>query len=133
MVLACGHFYAGESLDLSIGISKVYSLGSKGEYTGLKDISAALAKEVPVCPDCRRPIRQFSTRRYNQAINKAVIDETTKRFLASRQKSLANLEERLSEVKEGLKTASARKKRYKAVRKLVRDASVLRDKIDTEH
>lgn len=61
------------------------------------------------------------------------MDETTKRFLASRQQSLANLEERLSEVEEGLKTASTGKKRYEAARKLIRDAGTLHDKMDTEH
>ena len=133
VVLTCGHFYTGETLDLLVGMSQVYSLDSKGEFKGLEDISAALAKDVPLCPDCRRPIRQFSTRRYNRVINKAVMDETTKRFLASGQRSLEDLERRFGEMKDGLKTAGLGKGRYQVARMLIREVGLLREKMDTEH
>ncbi|MBE3048131.1 hypothetical protein IMZ48_37625, partial [Candidatus Bathyarchaeota archaeon] len=133
VVLTCGHFYTGETLDLLVGMSQVYTLDSKGEYKGLEDISAALAKEVPLCPDCRLPIRQFSTRRYNRVINKAVMDETTKRFLASGQRSLDDLEKRLIDMQDGLKTAGFGKSRYEVARVLIREAGLLRGKMDTEH
>ena len=135
-VLTCGHFYTGENLDLLAGMSEVYTVDSKGEYNGLKDISAALAKEVPACPECRRPIRQFSTRRYNRAINKAVMDETTKRLLASGRNNLEALEERFKEMEEALgsgRILGAANDRYGEAHKLSRDAASLRDRMDADH
>ena len=61
VVLTCSHFHTGESLDLWVGISEVYTMDTKGDYQGLEDISAALAKKVPLCPDYKVPIRQFTT------------------------------------------------------------------------
>lgn len=102
VVLTCGHFYTGENLDMLVSMRDVYTVDSKGEHNGLKDITAALAKEVPLCPDCRCSIRQFSTKRYNRVINKSVMDETSKRFLALGRRRLEGLEGRLKEVEEHL-------------------------------
>lgn len=133
VVLTCGHFFTSESLDLLVGMGDVYRMSSKGGYDGLKDTSAALAKTVPVCPDCRRPIRQFSTKRYNRVINKAVMDEMTRRFLSSGNQSLGELEERLKELKELPCLDFTPSDRHKAARKLARDADDLCRKMDTEH
>lgn len=110
-------------------MGEVYAAGSEGGYDGLRDVSAALARTVPVCPDCRCPIRQFSTRRYNRVVNKAVMDETTKRFISSGNLSLGELEERLRSLREDLTGPD----RYKAAKKLVRDADGLCKRMDTEH
>ncbi|MBE3042335.1 hypothetical protein IMZ48_07090 [Candidatus Bathyarchaeota archaeon] len=108
-------------------------MNSEDQFSGLKDISAELAKDVPFCPDFRCAIRQFSTRRYNRMINKAVMDETTKRFLASGQQSLKDLEKRYVMWQEGLKTAGFGKNRHEMARKLIREVGALRDKMSAEH
>ena len=136
VVLTCGHFYTGENLDMLVGMGEVYTVDGTGEYDGLKDISAALAKEVPLCPDCRRPIRQFSTRRYNRVINKAVMDETCKRFLASGQRILEDLETRLHEVEKELasvKHVDAVAGRFKKALQLEKDASALAKNMGEEN
>jgi len=82
--LNCGHFFTAETLDIRAV-----------EISGLKDMSTQLAKGVPHCPRCRTPIRQYATQRYNRLINRAVIDEMSKRFIVTGQTELRGLEEKL--------------------------------------
>ena len=65
VVLGCGHFFTAETLDGHMGMGEVYVQDQNGVYTDLKDTSTALAIAVPQCPDCRCPVRQYSTQRYN--------------------------------------------------------------------
>jgi hypothetical protein len=44
VVLGCGHFFTEESLDGLLGMSEVYEVDGYGEFTGLKDVSGALAQ-----------------------------------------------------------------------------------------
>ncbi|KAL2754249.1 hypothetical protein ACRALDRAFT_1049711 [Sodiomyces alcalophilus JCM 7366] len=120
VVLTCGHLFTSESLDMLVGMSDVYNIrATDGGYDGLKDISSALA-------------RTFSTKRYNRVINKAAMDETTKRFLSSGNQSLGDLEKRLMALKKplGFKSPSDR---HEAARQLARDADDLCKRMDTEH
>ena len=77
-------------------------------FTALADMSNALAEKIPQCPDCQRPVRQYVTRRYNRLINRAVIDESSKRFLVNRRMELNNLEMDLGKLREEI-TASHQK------------------------
>ncbi|KAK5189250.1 hypothetical protein LTR47_011248 [Exophiala xenobiotica] len=97
VALQCGHFFTAESLDGHIGMSNVYRTNPCGRFTGLVDISRALATTIPRCPDCQRPIRQYTTQRYNRVINRAVIDELTRRFLLDGKAELNRLECRLAD------------------------------------
>ncbi|KAK4182162.1 P-loop containing nucleoside triphosphate hydrolase protein [Podospora australis] len=102
VVLTCGHFFTGETLDGMIGMNDVYSTGKAGEYYGLQDLSGAFSGRIPACPDCRVPIQQYSTRRYNRVVNKAVIDETVKRFLVHGRQRLQNFQKRFNESEKAL-------------------------------
>lgn len=136
VVLTCGHLYTGENLDMLVNMGDVYTVDSKGEYSGLKDITAALAKEVPLCPDCRRPIRQFSTKRYNRVVDKAVMDETSKRFLALGRRRLEELEGRLKIVEEAsasVKHSPWMADRYSKWFHLEKDARSLIANMGVEH
>ncbi|TGO45849.1 hypothetical protein BCON_0361g00090 [Botryotinia convoluta] len=102
VVLGCGHFFTAESLDGHLGMSEVYEIDSYGEFTGLKDVSGALAQSIPCCPDCKCPVRQFATQRYNRVINRAIIDEMSKRFLTTGRDELQELEQRIAELERSL-------------------------------
>lgn len=104
VVLGCGHFFTGESLDGILGLSEVYEANMYGEFTGLKDVSGTLAQSIPCCPDCKCPVRQFATQRYNRVINRAVIDEMSKRFLVSGRDELQEIEQRITELEQSLRT-----------------------------
>jgi len=96
VVLGCGHFFTAESLDGMVGMSDVYEYNRDGDLVGLKDVSAELARAIPKCPDCNCSIRQFVSPRYNRIINRAVIDEMSKRFLVSGKDELEKLEHRIA-------------------------------------
>lgn len=98
VVLGCGHFFTTETLDGHVGMAEVYAVDSNGDFVGLQDVSQKLAPALPRCPDCQRPIRQYATQRYNRLINRAVIDEMSKRFLASGKANLQALETQVSDL-----------------------------------
>jgi len=92
VVLGCGHFFAAEILDGHVGMGEVFTADGLGDYIGLRNVSTIIAPSIPRCPDCQCPVRQYATRRYNRLINKAVIDEMTKRFILSGKAELQELE-----------------------------------------
>lgn len=77
VVLECGHFFTAETLDGLVGMYTAYISNPEGRFTALADISATFAEKIPLCPDCKRPVRQYVTRRYNRIINRAVADESS--------------------------------------------------------
>ena len=102
VVLGCGHFFTAETLDGHMGMAEVYTQDAQGVYTGLQDVSAVLAGPVPRCPDCQCPVRQYSTNRFNRVINRAVIDEMSKRFLISGKDDFQRLEGEVLKLEEYL-------------------------------
>ena len=102
VVLGCGHFFTAETLDSHMGMAEVYTQNARGEFTGLQDVSAILARSVPRCADCQCPVRQYSTQRFNRVINRAVIDEMSKRFLVSGKEELRSLERQIAELEHDL-------------------------------
>ncbi|RYP08152.1 hypothetical protein DL764_002059 [Monosporascus ibericus] len=99
IALACGHFFTAETLDGMIGLKEVYRIDpATGNILSLEDISSKMAPAIPKCPHCQRPIRQYATQRYNRLINRAVIDEMSKRFIVTGQTDLQEIEEKLIKV-----------------------------------
>jgi hypothetical protein len=95
VVLGCGHFFTIETLDGLVGLKDVYEVDANtGRFTAVIE-NAQLAASIPQCPSCKGPIRQYVTQRYNRLINKAVIDEMSKRFLVSGEQELHSLEEQV--------------------------------------
>lgn len=145
VVLGCGHFFTGETLDGLVGMTDVYTTNQKGEYAGLQQLSTIpKATKVPSCPDCKRPIRQFATKRYNRVINRAVMDEASKRFIAKGRNDLEVLEKRLKAVEDSLDATrsnnskkplerNAPQTRYTAASALGKEAKDLRREMDVAH
>lgn len=92
VVLGCGHFFTIESLDGLVGLKDAYHINEHtGRFVGLTE-TAQLTGKIPRCSDCNLPIRQHVTQRYSRPINKAVVDEQSKRFIVSGEQELHNLE-----------------------------------------
>ena len=125
VVLGCGHFFTIETLDGLIGMPDVYISNESGEFVGLADISGALANKIPQCPDCQCPVRQYVTQRYNRVINRAVIDEMSKRFLVNGQTECRGLETRVDELDKELEGS-----RLHILRSIRVAANLNRSKID---
>ncbi|KNG48654.1 nf-x1 finger and helicase domain protein [Stemphylium lycopersici] len=105
VVLGCSHFFTIETLDGQIDIKQVYSHDAvTDQYTGLVE-NSQLAVGVPQCPHCRTPIRQHVTQRYNRIVNRAVMDEISKRFIVNGQKELRGFESRLQKLEKDLESS----------------------------
>jgi hypothetical protein len=102
VILGCGHFFTAESLDGHIGMAEVYVQDAKGKFTGIRDVSAVLAMSIPRCPDCQGVVRQYATQRFNRAINRAVIDEMSKRFLVNGKTELQSIEQQVAQLDRSL-------------------------------
>lgn len=124
-ILGCGHFFTGETLDGLVGMSSVYTTDKSGNFDGLQELSGQLTP-IPLCPDCRVPIRQFATRRYNRVVNKAVLDETSKRFLIHGAEKLEELERRVAEAEERFPGVAT-------LQDLAKEAERLRQTMREEH
>ena len=107
VVLGCGHFFTTETLDGHMGIEEVYLQDKRGQFTGLRNISAELARSIPRCPNCQCPIRQHCTKRFNRVVNRAVIDEMSKRFLVNGKNELRKLERQILELEQDLERSRA--------------------------
>ncbi|KAF3035032.1 hypothetical protein E8E12_006473 [Didymella heteroderae] len=110
VVLGCQgrHFFTVETLDGIIGMKDVYHVDpGSGTYSRLKE-NEQLAPSIPQCPTCREPVRQYVTQRYNRLVNRAVIDEMSKRFVVSGQQELQQLSDRLQSVEQSLEDTRAK-------------------------
>ena len=114
VVLGCGHFFTTETLDGHAGMTEVYLQDGYGEFTAIRDVSSTLARTTPRCPDCQCPVRQHCAKRFNRVINRAVVDEMSKRFLVKGQEDLRDLERQIVELE--VDFDSSRQETEKALR-----------------
>jgi hypothetical protein len=103
VVLRCGHFWTIETLDGHVGLKDVYEMDPRtGRFITLID-DRELQAVVPKCPGgCGVPIQQHATQRYNRLINRAVIAEQSRRFIATGLQELQELERRVDELRDDL-------------------------------
>ncbi|KAI1006799.1 hypothetical protein K3495_g1423 [Podosphaera aphanis] len=101
VVLNCGHFFTVETLDGMLGMHEVYEIDGNGNFIETKE-ATELARSIPRCPDCNTAIRQYATKRYNRVVNRAVIDNMSKRFLVEGQDGIARLHEKIKETEKRL-------------------------------
>jgi hypothetical protein len=90
VVLGCGHVFLIKALDDLLRLKVVYEMD-----TGCLIEETKLIVEVPRCPYCRIPIRQYTAQRYNRLVNKTIIDVEMKHAILSRQQELQDLEGKL--------------------------------------
>ena len=82
--LTCGHFYTVSSFDGIMNIKKYYNIDPATDNI----ISPKLTRRIMSrdekthgCPECRLPLRDIY--RYNRIVKKALLDESTKRFIVT--------------------------------------------------
>jgi hypothetical protein len=103
VVLGCGHFWTIETLDGHVGLKDVYEMDPyTGGFISLID-NRELQAVVPKCPGgCGVPIQQHATQRYNRLINRAVIAEQSRRFIATGMQEMQELEGKIDELQDDL-------------------------------
>ncbi|CAI5474007.1 unnamed protein product [Closterium sp. Yama58-4] len=125
LVLPCGHAYTVETLDGHLGLNQVYeesedrsaggsSAAGGGAGGGVGGaLEAAAGKWVAVrpfedgdltalkgCPECRQPIT--SLRRYGRMVNKALLDESERKFALSCMADQQQLQQKLSKLSQAI-------------------------------
>jgi hypothetical protein len=136
VVLGCRgrHFFTVETLDGIMEMHDVYEVDPKsGAYSSLKE-NEQLAPSIPQCPTCREPVRQYVTQRYNRLVNRAVIDEMSKRFVVSGQQELQELSGQLQSIEQSLEDTRLKLLRAAAqdVAKIISTRYVNPSKLETK-
>ncbi|KFY58167.1 hypothetical protein V496_06234 [Pseudogymnoascus sp. VKM F-4515 (FW-2607)] len=76
----CGHILTLESMDGHMSMSDFYTFDSEGSIIDVKnDAEPFSASEMKSCPTCRGPLRNLN--RYSRIVRRALIDESTKKFI----------------------------------------------------
>ncbi|CAI7840806.1 unnamed protein product, partial [Closterium sp. NIES-54] len=131
LVLPCGHAYTVETLDGHLGLNQVYQEtedglaggtsapggGAGGGAGGASEAGAGAGKWVAVrpfedgdlsalkgCPECRQPITGL--RRYGRMVNKALLDESERKFALSCLADQQQLQHKLSQLSQAVSACS---------------------------
>lgn len=90
--LSCGHFYTMSSLDGIMDIKEYYNIDPEtNNIISPKWTRRVMSSVIKLhgCPECRRPLREIY--RYNRIVKKALLDESTKRFIVTANMTLGIL------------------------------------------
>lgn len=88
--LLCGHFYTRSSLDGTVRMSDHYHMDEDGCIESIEQsITPFDAKDLKTCPGCRGTLRNIC--RYGRIVKRALLDESTKRFMTWAQEQHAKL------------------------------------------
>ncbi|KFY98406.1 hypothetical protein V500_01697 [Pseudogymnoascus sp. VKM F-4518 (FW-2643)] len=80
IVPPCGHILTLESMDGHMSMSDFYVFNSEGSIIDVKNSAEPFsASEMKSCPTCRGPLRNLN--RYSRIVRRALIDESTKKFI----------------------------------------------------
>ncbi|TKA27365.1 hypothetical protein B0A50_04977 [Salinomyces thailandicus] len=92
--LQCGHFFTVETLDGHMRMGDHYELDETGGPKALKgNMEPFSYREMKVCFYCRGSLRAIA--RYGRIVRRALLDESTKKFIAWSNRAYVPLAERL--------------------------------------
>jgi len=100
IVPSCGHVITVSSLDGFMDMTKYYTFGEGNTVTALVNASVAFSAEndMKTCPGCRASLRNIQ--RYSRIIRRAVLDESSKRFIVWSSHDYLQLEAEFVRVQE---------------------------------
>lgn len=95
----CGHFYTVDTLDGQMSMGDYFDINMLGKVMGFKaDAARPFAiDEIKKCADCRGSLRSIN--RYGRLVRRAMIDESTKRFIVWSNAEYAPLALDLEDIK----------------------------------
>ncbi|CAI5945837.1 unnamed protein product [Closterium sp. NIES-65] len=121
LVLPCGHAYTVETLDGHLGLNQVYQEaedgsaggssaagagagggvgGSAGKWVAVRPFDDGGLSALKGCPECRQPITGL--RRYGRMVNKALLDESERKFALSCLADQQQLQTKLSKLSQAI-------------------------------
>ena len=90
----CGHVFTVDCLDGWMELSKHYEMDSADRPMKLSGSSEPFSyEELKMCPDCRGSLRDIA--RYGRIVRRALLDESTKKFIAWSNRAYVPLAKRL--------------------------------------
>ncbi|KAL7788203.1 hypothetical protein V8C37DRAFT_241026, partial [Trichoderma ceciliae] len=113
----CGHFLTTSSMDGQMGMAAYYDMDGDGHPTQLGKNSEPFSLDrsgIPVCATCRGSLRSIA--RYGRIVRRAMLDESTKKFIAWSHGKYLSLATRLLEEQESLGQAKQRRAVSSAIR-----------------
>ncbi|KAL4785910.1 hypothetical protein BJX76DRAFT_366539 [Aspergillus varians] len=106
--LSCGHFYTVSSLDGIMDMKEYYNVDPVTDtIIGPRSAQRVVSSDSKLrgCPECRLPLRDIH--RYNRIIKKALLDESTKRFIVTASSTYKGLVDAVSRREIELENARA--------------------------
>lgn len=104
----CGHFLTTSSMDGQMRMGAYYDMDADGHPTRLSKTSEPFSLDksgIPVCATCRGSLRNIA--RYGRIVRRAILDESTKKFLAWSHEQYLSLADQLIKEEEKLAQATA--------------------------
>lgn len=97
IILPCKHMFTLSTLDGQLGLSDCYEMDKDGVPTKAKPFPAT-GSDGPIkgCPNCRSSLRSIN--RYNRITKKAILDESTKKFITEAHSEFQKLKDKVLEV-----------------------------------
>ncbi|KAL6887873.1 hypothetical protein GGI43DRAFT_417260 [Trichoderma evansii] len=99
----CGHFLTTSSMDGQMGMAAYYDMDMDGHPTRLGKASEPFSLDdsgIPVCATCRGSLRNIA--RYGRIVRRAMLDESTKKFIEWSHEKYLSLATRLLKEQENL-------------------------------
>ncbi|KAL9631181.1 MAG: hypothetical protein Q9164_006026 [Protoblastenia rupestris] len=100
----CGHVMTLESMDGHMDLGEHYVMADDGTPLAPRDSSSTpLSVAIKGCPMCRGPLRNIN--RYNRAVKRALLDESTKKFIVWSNAQFVPLTKALQQQEEAINDA----------------------------
>ncbi|KAI1085704.1 hypothetical protein F5B20DRAFT_519390 [Whalleya microplaca] len=100
----CGHFLTKSNMDGLMDMKSHYEISTAGDPIAIIGSSSPFSMdEVKVCPTCRGSLRNIA--RYGRIVRRAILDETTKKFITWSTTEYIKLATRLLDEKGNLENA----------------------------
>lgn len=91
----CGHFLTMESMDGQMALQEHYELDEQGRPMSISDASRPFSMDdIKTCATCRGSLRDLA--RYGRLVRRALLDESTKKFILYLNREYVPLEEELA-------------------------------------
>lgn len=121
LVLSCGHIFTRSTLDGLMDMSKYYELDEDGLPTAVKESNTLdfSKDELKCCPDCRGTLRNVA--RYGRIVRRALLDESTKKFICWSNAEYIPLANQLMEEQDALSKSQEKAKLVDRNMRLVGD------------
>lgn len=115
IVPSCGHIQTLDSMDGHMSMKDFYTLNDQATIVGVKNSAEPFsASDMKSCPTCRAPLHSLN--RYSRISRRALIDESTKKFIVWGNNQFVPLVTEMQELEGKFRTTSAKPAGFQTAR-----------------